>query len=351
MEKSLQSVPDLPGVYRFLAADGSILYVGKAKSLKKRIRSYFTGVRSAKTQALVRQADDVEVTVTDSPFEALLLENTFIKKYQPKYNILLKDDRSYPYLKITTEKFPRLVMAYRNDEDGAQFFGPYPSSTEAQLVCQVLNEAFPIVKSKTCGSRAPCFYYHLGMCLSPYYFAVDPAVYQGMIDQIVDFLSGNQERVLNLLRDRMYRAASLRHFEAAAKLQNQINNLEHLHNRQKVVLNRALNLDVLGYATTEGGACLYMLVIRQGILLDGFGTIIESQDDIFEDVREFIERYYIDKPVPQTLLLPILVQSDIFPFKSFSAVVPRRGLKRHLLHMAETNARVYLDRRISKSPL
>ncbi len=108
MEKLLQSVPDLPGVYRFLAADGSILYVGKAKSLKKRIRSYFTGVRSAKTQALVCQADDIEVTVTDSPFEALLLENTIIKKYQPKYNILLKDDRSYPYLKITTEKFPRL---------------------------------------------------------------------------------------------------------------------------------------------------------------------------------------------------------------------------------------------------
>ena len=342
LEQKLKTLPDLPGVYRFLAADQSVLYVGKATSLKSRVHSYFTGTHSVKTQALVSQISDVEVTVTDNTLEALLLENTLIKKYRPKYNIMLKDDRAYPYLKITKENFPRLVMAYRPEKDGARYFGPYASTTEAQLICQVLNEVYPIVKRASCGKRPPCLYYHLGMCLSPYHFEVEPSAYQEMIDHIVAFLRGDRSAILNLLNNRMNDAANLEHYEAAAKLRDQIAKLKRIQDKQTVILNRASNLDMLGYAANGESACLYLMVVRHGVLIDAFGTLVVSQQNAKEDIREFIERYYIDKQAPQTLLLPVPIESDIFAWKGFTALIPKRGRKWRLMQLATKNAQVHL---------
>lgn len=345
LRQKLTLLPEQPGVYLMKDSQGQILYVGKAKILKNRVKSYFTGSHDGKTGRLVGQITDFEYIMTDSEVEALVLECNLIKKYNPKYNILLRDDKTYPYLMITEESHPRVLVTRQIKKGSGKYYGPYPNSTAAKEAARLLNQLFPFRKCRQIPSK-PCLYYHLEQCLAPCVDDVSPDVYMGMRKEVSTFLKGDQSEILAVLHRKMLTASEALQFERAKEYRDLIEDLKQLGEKQNITLNDFIDRDVLGYAITTDQMCIQIFYLRQGKLLARDNFIFPYYEDPEEAFISFVAQFYIERAVlPKEILLPpieSLVLSSLFPIN-----IPQKGKKRELIQMAMTNAQTTLHDQIT----
>jgi len=371
----LALLPDLPGCYLMKNKNGTIIYVGKAKILKNRVRSYFTGSHDGKTQRLVSEIRDFEYIVTGSNMEALILECNLIKTHSPRYNVLLKDDKTYPYIKITNEPHPRLEVTRRILKDKAKYFGPYPNAYAAQQTKKLLDRMYPLRKCNVMPKEV-CLYYHMGQCLAPCVKEVPQQTYDEMIQEIVSFLNGGHEEIKQELQRKMEEAAEELYFERAKELRDQIRSIDALMEKQKITMNDAKNRDVFGFAVDKGWMCVQILYVRQGKMIERHASVFPFYGEAYGDFLSYVTQYYSDNPaLPQEILLPEMkplkpegqTEEEVEELASegadegeelldaesgaaalqnwlnVKALVPKRGLKRQMTQMAIDNARVALD--------
>lgn len=305
IRNKLALLPAQPGCYLMKNKDGVIIYVGKAKVLKNRVRSYFMGSHDAKTQRLVADICDFEYIVTSSNVEALILELNLIKQHQPRYNVLLKDDKTFPYIKITNETHPRLEVTRKVLKDKGKYFGPYPNAFAAQETKKLLDRMFPLRKCKTLPERV-CLYYHLGQCLAPCEFDVSQAENDKLVQQITKFLNGGHEQIKDELTEKMQNAAEELNFERAKELRDLIHSIDALMEKQKITMADRTDRDVFGYAVDKGWMCVQILYIRQGKLIERKTSTFPYYSDAYDDFISFVTQYYGDNPaLPREIFLPV----------------------------------------------
>lgn len=354
IQHKLALLPDSPGCYLMKNKDGKIIYVGKAKVLKNRVRSYFTGSHNGKTQLLVSEIRDFEYIVTASNMEALILECNLIKEHHPRYNILLKDDKTFPYIKITNEPHPRLEVTRRVLKDKAKYFGPYPNAYAAQQTKKLLDRMYPLRKCNVMPKEV-CLYYHIGQCLAPCVQEVEKETYEKMTQEIVSFLSGGHEEIKKELERKMHEAAEALQFERAKELRDQIINIDAVMEKQKITVTDAKDRDVFGYAVDKGWMCVQILYMRQGKMIERHASVFPFYGDAYGDFMSYVTQYYSDNPaLPQEILLPekpedqeeagaLDAPTALQEWLGVKTLIPQRGLKRQMTKMAEENARVTLD--------
>lgn len=348
IKNKLALLPDQPGCYLMKDKNGTIIYVGKAKILKNRVRSYFTGSHNTKTERLVSEIEDFEYIVTESNIEALLLEINLIKKNDPKYNIMLKDDKTYPFLKITNEKYPRLVITRKVLKDKALYFGPYPDVGAANETKKILDRLFPLRKCKPSQTKEPCLYYHLGQCLCPYYFDVDPKVYTKIVDEVKNFLNGGHEKIESEIHQKMEKAAENMEFEKAAEYRDQIRAIETIMTRQKMTNTDLLDRDVFGYAIDKGWMCVQVFFVRQGKLIERDVSIFPFYNEAEEDFLTYIGQFYQENEhfIPKEVLIPDTIDKpSVEALLDTKVLQPKRGEKKKLVELANKNASVALNER------
>ncbi|MEO2206230.1 excinuclease ABC subunit UvrC [Paenibacillus pabuli] len=300
----LALLPDMPGCYLMKNSEGTIIYVGKAKVLKNRVRSYFIGSHNGKTQRLVSEIRDFEYIVTGSNMEALILECNLIKKHMPRYNVLLKDDKTFPYLKITNEKHPRLEVTRRVLKDKAKYFGPYPNSYAAHQTKKLLDRMYPLRK---CGvmPKEVCLYYHMGQCLAPCVKEVGKEQYDQISQEIGSFLSGGHEEIKKDLQRKMQEAAEDLYFERAKELRDQVIAIDAMMEKQKITMADARDRDVFGFAIDKGWMCVQILYMRQGKMIERHVSTFPFYGEAYSDFISYVTQYYSDNPaLPQEILLP-----------------------------------------------
>ncbi|MDN7227006.1 excinuclease ABC subunit UvrC [Planococcus liqunii] len=340
IQHKLAILPDQPGCYLMKDRQNTIIYVGKAKVLKNRVRSYFTGSHDAKTQRLVGEIVDFEYIVTNSEKEALILELNLIKKHDPKYNIMLKDDKTYPYLKITGERHPKLIITRQVKRDKGKYFGPYPNAYAASETKKLLDRLYPLRKCHTMPDRA-CLYYHMGQCLAPCIKPVEKETYQEMIDGITKFLNGGFREVKEQLVEKMSEASENLEFERAKEYRDQISHIETVMEKQKMAMNDFTNRDVFAYAVDKGWMCVQVFFVRQGKLIERdvslFPLYRDPQDEFMTYLGQFYEQSHHMKP--NEVLVPEGVDADLVrEWLDIRVLVPQRGKKKDLVELAKKNA-------------
>ncbi|GGI96434.1 UvrABC system protein C [Alicyclobacillus cellulosilyticus] len=347
IREKLNLLPAKPGVYLMKDADGRVLYVGKAKVLRNRVRSYFTGSHDRKTQTLVSRIADFEYIVTDTVVEALLLECNLIKQYSPPYNIMLRDDKAYPYIKITREAHPRLEIARRIQDDGAKYFGPYPNATSAAETKKLLERLYPLRKCKRLKKKV-CLYYHIGQCLAPCEFEVPPEQYERITKEIADFLQGGHRQVRQALWEKMEQEAEALRFERAKELRDLIAHIERVMEEQKITLQDRIDRDVFGFAAKRGWLCVQVFHVRQGKLIERSVDVFRHHGEAAEDFMSYVEQFYFTQhDVPQEILLPQGVADEaLAAWLPARCQKPQRGQKRQLVDLACENARIALEERL-----
>jgi len=345
LKEKLSLLPDKPGVYLMKDASGQIIYVGKAKVLKNRVRSYFTGSHNGKTQLMVSLIADFEIIVTDSEVEALLLECNLIKKHNPKYNILLRDDKTYPYITITEELHPRILVTRQITKGKGKYFGPYPNATAAKEAAQLLNRLFPLRKCRQIPNK-PCLYYHLGQCLGPCVEEVPPEAYEQIRKEAATFLKGDQGAILKALEEKMVAAAEKLEFERAKEYRDLIEDLKKVGEKQNITLTDFVDRDVVGYAFTNDQICIQIFYLRQGKLLSRDNFIFPYYEEPEEAFISFLAQFYTEcNALPQEILLPPIDLSLLA--KLFPMSIPQKGQKKDLVQMAMENAQTTLHEQIS----
>lgn len=345
IKNKLALLPDQPGCYLMKDKNGTIIYVGKAKILKNRVRSYFTGSHNTKTERLVSEIVDFEYIVTESNIEALLLEINLIKKNDPKYNIMLKDDKTYPFLKITNEKYPRLMITRKVLKDKAHYFGPYPDVNAANETKKLLDRLFPLRKCKP-SQKTPCLYYHLGQCLCPYAFHVDPQVYKDMVEEIKNFLNGGHTEIQDQIKEKMNQAAADMEFEKAAEYRDQIRAIETVMTKQKMTNTDLVDRDIFGYATDKGWMCVQVFFVRQGKLIERDVSMFPFYNDAEEDFLTYIGQFYQENEhfIPKEVLIPDNIDKvSVEAMLDTKVLQPQRGDKKKLVKLAGKNAQVALN--------
>lgn len=346
LQNKLALLPDQPGCYLMKDDQGVIIYVGKAKVLKNRVRSYFTGAHDVKTQRLVQEIVDFEYIVTSSDVEALLLEINLIKKHDPRFNIRLKDDKTYPFIKITSERHPRLIITRQVKKDKGKYFGPYPNVYAANEVKKILDKLYPLRKCHVLPNKV-CLYYHLGQCLAPCVFDVSEETYKKMSDEIVSFLNGGYKDVKRELNEKMEEAASEMEFEKAAEFRDQINAIETTLEKQKMTMNDFVDRDVFGYAIDKGWMCVQVFFIRQGKLIERDVSQFPFYNDADEDFLTFIGQFYqkASHIPPKEIFLPNDVDDEAVAalLPDTKILVPARGKKKDLVKLAYKNAKIALN--------
>lgn len=342
IQRKCAVLPDEPGCYLMKDKQGTVIYVGKAKVLKNRVRSYFTGTHDGKTQRLVSEIADFEYIVTSSNLEALILELNLIKLHDPKYNIMLKDDKTYPYIKITYEKYPRLVITRKVKKDKAKYFGPYPNAYAATETKKLLDRIYPLRKCQPIPSQV-CLYYHMHQCLAPCVKNIEQSVFDEMIDNISKFLNGCYEEVKAQLVDKMHHAAEKLEFERAKEFRDQIVHIETIMQKQKIITKDMTNRDVFGYATEKGWMCIQVFFVRQGKLIERDVSIFPIYQDPTEEFLTFVGRFY-EQPEhfkPKEVVVPTNIDAtmltDLLQVKVTS---PKRGQKKELVELATKNAQI-----------
>ena len=345
LRHKLNLLPEKPGVYLMKDASGEIIYVGKAKILKNRVRSYFTGSHDGKTQKLISLIHDLETIITESEVEALVLECNLIKKHNPKFNILLRDDKSYPYLTITEESHPRLLVTRQIKKGSGKYFGPYPNATAAKEAATLLNRLFPFRKCRQLPSR-PCLYYHLGQCLGPCFEDIPKEAYLEIRKEVTTFLRGSQTGIIKLLEEKMNQAAQALQFERAREFRDLIEDLKRLGEKQNITLTDFIDRDVLGYAFSTDQMCVQVFYLRQGKLLARNSFTFPYYEEPEEAFVSFIAQYYTANTLwPREILLPTLESSVLG--KLFPIFIPRRGQKLELVQLCMSNAQTTLHEQIS----
>lgn len=345
IKNKLALLPDQPGCYLMKDKNGTIIYVGKAKVLKNRVRSYFTGSHDTKTERLVSEIEDFEYIVTESNIEALLLEINLIHKNDPKYNIMLKDDKSYPFIKITNEDFPRLLITRKVVKDKALYFGPYPDVGAANETKRLLDRLFPLRKCRVLPKEV-CLYYHMGQCLAPCVFDVPKSTYKEMVDEIKRFLNGGHPVIEKELMEKMEAAAENMEFEKAAEYRDQIKAIETVMTRQKMTNADLVDRDVFGYAVDKGWMCVQVFFIRQGKLIERDVSIFPFYNEEEEDFLTFVGQFYLENEhfVPKEVLIPDSIDvASVEAMLATKVLQPVRGEKKKLVKLAGKNATVALQ--------
>ena len=345
IKNKLALLPDQPGCYLMKDKNGTIIYVGKAKVLKNRVRSYFTGSHDTKTERLVSEIVDFEYIVTESNIEALLLEINLIKKNDPKYNIMLKDDKTYPFIKITNEEYPRLLITRKVLKDKAMYFGPYPDVRAANETKKLLDRLFPLRKCKVLPKEV-CLYYHMGQCLAPCVFDVPKNTYQEMVHEIKQFLHGGHSKIQEDLEAQMNQAAMDMEFEKAAEYRDQIRAIETIMTRQKMTQTDLRDRDVFGYAVDKGWMCVQVFFVRQGKLIERDVSIFPFYNEAPDDFLTFIGQFYQENEhlFPQEVLIPNDIDLESVQALAETRVLqPQRGEKKKLVELANKNAAVALN--------
>jgi len=355
LNQRLSSLPTKPGIYLMQDAEGHVIYVGKAINLRNRVRSYFhasTG-QTPKVRRLVEHIADFEFIVTGSELEALILECNLIKRYRPRYNVRLKDDKRYPYIKISLQDdFPRIYTVRRMQNDGARYFGPYTSSKAVRQTMELLRKLFPYLTCKreiTGQDKRPCLYYYIGRCAGPCIGAILREEYRALIEQVILFLEGKQERIVSDLRQKMREAAEALDFERAAARRDQVRALEKVIERQRIVSAAKSDQDVIAVAREDGQACVQTFFVRRGKLMGREYFVLTGTQD--EDARQimtsFVKQFYDEAAyVPSAILLQhsideaIVIEEWLRQKRGAKVTirVPRRGKGRELVQMAEENA-------------
>ncbi|GIN91753.1 UvrABC system protein C [Siminovitchia terrae] len=344
IKHKLEILPDQPGCYLMKDRQGTIIYVGKAKKLKNRVRSYFTGSHDTKTQRLVSEIQDFEYIVTSSNVEALILEMNLIKKHSPKYNVLLKDDKSYPYIKLTNERHPRLIITRKVKKDKAKYFGPYPNAQAAHETKKLLDRLYPLRKCQSLPDRV-CLYYHLGQCHAPCVNEVSQETYKQITDEITRFLNGGYKTIKKELQNKMIEAADQLEFERAKEYRDQISNIETTMEKQTIISSDFINRDVFGYAIDKGWMCVQVFFIRQGKLIERDVSLFPVYGDQEEEFLTFLGQFYLQPQhfKPKEILLPDSVDESMAEqLVQTKILIPKRGQKKDLVQLAEKNAKVSL---------
>ncbi|SFA39057.1 Excinuclease ABC subunit C [Parageobacillus thermantarcticus] len=344
LKEKLAVLPEQPGCYLMKDKNGTVIYVGKAKVLKNRVRSYFTGTHDGKTQRLVNEIADFEYIVTSSNVEALILEMNLIKKYDPKYNVMLKDDKSYPFIKITAEKHPRLIITRKVKKDGGKYFGPYPNVQAANETKKLLDRIYPLRKCSTMPNRV-CLYYHMGQCLAPCVYPVSEQQNKEIVEQIARFLSGGYKEVKKELAEKMRKAAEALEFERAKEYRDQIAHIEATMEKQKMIMNDFVDRDVFGYAYDKGWMCVQVFFIRQGKLIERDVSMFPMYQDPDEELLTFLGQFYTKANhfKPKEVILPVDIDGELAEqLLEVTVVQPKKGKKKELVDLASKNAAIAL---------
>lgn len=348
IKEKLLLVPELPGSYQMKNKDGIIIYVGKAKNLKNRLKSYFTGTVTGKTLMLVNDIVDFEYIVTNSELESLILEITLIKKYDPKYNILLKDDKSYPYIELTDEEYPTLRVVRnlnrKKNKSKSKFFGPYPNVTAARKTVEIINRVYPLRKCNYLGKEV-CLYYHIGECLGYCQKdSIDKSILDNMKSEIVSFLNGNKEIIAKKIEQDMHKASLELNFEKALELKEMLQDINITLTKQTIDLNRSYTFDLFGYYKNNNYLSVQVFFIRDGILFghhfDIFTIVEEKEEEILEYIIKFYEK---GNNLPKEIYVNDGVDYNILnSYLNVKVSVPKKGDIKKLLDLANNNAKTLL---------
>lgn len=360
VEEKLALLPDRPGVYLMKDESGRIIYVGKAVNLKNRVRSYFQSSRnhSPKVKAMVARIYNLEYIITNSEMEALILECNLIKKHRPKYNISLRDDKTYPYIKVTNEAYPRVFSTRKVQKDGARYFGPYTSAGAVHETLRLLKKLFPLRNCRHLDAKRPCLEYHIKRCLAPCTGKVDDDMYADMIKAVCLFLEGRSEDVVRNLRRQMSEAAENLEFETAAKVRDQLAAVEKVIEKQNIVTGSG-DQDALGLARSALGTCVQVFFIRSGKMIGRDHFLMSgSEDEADNDIlAAFMKQYYSQATfIPREILLPLelddqeLLAGWLTELKDGKVMVetPKRGTKKDIVNMAAGNAAIVLEEQAAK---
>lgn len=354
--EKLKTLPTKPGVYQYFDATGKLIYVGKAVNLRNRVRSYFhTSVDSVKTERLVAEIADLEWIITDSELEALLLESNLIKRHKPRFNIRLKDDKRYPYIKVEWQNaYPKVLTVRKMAQDGARYYGPFTNAGHVYATLDTLRRAFPYLtcdREITGQDKRACLYFDIKLCSGPCIGAVTQAEYRANIDRLCHFLEGKTDNFVIDLENKMTAAAEAMQFEAAAQYRDQLRALRHIVERQKIISTTTQDQDVLAFARTNGDACVQIFLIRQGKLIGREYFVLEGAEDenVADIMAEFMTQFYDEAAyIPPEVLLPIEIdvqESDIIAQflkqkrgTQVTLSVPNSGQGAELVKMATDNA-------------
>lgn len=344
-KEKLALVPTKPGSYQMKNKDGVIIYVGKAKNLKNRLKSYFTGTVTGKTKMLVEDIDDFEYIVTSSELESLILEITLIKKYDPKYNIMLTDDKTYPYIELTKEKYPRLrvVRNVKRKKNLNYLYGPYPNVTAARKTVNMLNRLYPLRKCEHL-KKELCLYYHIHECLGYCTKSIDKSVIDEMSKEIVAFLKGDSSFIREKINKEMLKASEAMNYERALELKTMLEDIDITLRRQKIDLNNNYNFDLINYYVDKNYLSIQVFFVRDGLLVGRNKDIISSDLDVLDQVVEYILKFYEKTGVlPKELLVPEEVDGELLSnYLNIKVNSPKKGKLKNLLDLARDNAKEIL---------
>lgn len=345
IKQKLSVLPTESGCYLMKDRQGQVIYVGKAKRLRNRVRSYFTGSHDTKTTRLVSEIVDFEYIVTSTETESLLLELNLIKKYQPRYNILLKDGKTYPFIKITKERHPKLIVTRTVRKGSGKYFGPYPNAYSAYETKKLLDRIYPFRKCDKMPNRL-CLYYHIGQCLGPCVYPVANEEYERMSREISDFLNGEDKTILKHLETRMLEASEEMAFEQAKEYRDLIQHVQNLTNKQKVISTDQTIRDVFGYSVDKGWMCIQVFFVRQGNLIEREATMFPLQQTPEEEFYTFIGQFYQVNQhlLPKEVHVPKGLDTEMIQSVVDTTILtPQRGQKKQLVDLANKNARISLE--------
>lgn len=342
----LSLIPHLPGSYQMKNSDGVIIYVGKAKDLKKRVNSYFNRPQTGKTAKMVSEIADFSYIVASSELEAFLLEFNLIKQYDPKYNILLKDDKSYPYIEYISKPYPKLqVSRYLNirKKDKKMLFGPYPNAYAARKIVSLINRLYPLKKCDTMPKKV-CLYYHIGECLGYCERHVDLEKLKEMETEILSFLRGNADVLKKKILEKINMYSEQLNFEMALELKKELNYISIILDKQKMELHDYVNRDVIGYYFNKGYLSIQILFLRNGRMVGGHTDIFPVVSTLEDELDTYIMNFYSRHEVPKEILCPSEINTEILSeITSSSFVIPIKGKKKKLVDMAQENAKINLE--------
>lgn len=346
LKEKLANIPNLPGSYQMKNKDGVIIYVGKAKNLHRRVNSYFNRTQTGKTARLVSEIADLSYIVTSSEMEAFLLEINLIKQYNPKYNILLKDDKSYPYIEYIEHPYPKLkVSRYLQirKKDHKKLFGPYPNAYAARKIVNLLNRLYPLKKCDG-NPKKVCLYYHIGECLGYCEKKVSIETQQKMSEEILNFLSGNDKILKDKIEEKIAKYSEALNFELALELKKELDYINIVLDKQKITLQDLTNRDVVGTYFQNGYISVQILFLRNGKIVGGHTDIFPVVEDFQSDMEQYLELFYARHEIPKEILVQSETETDILKtYFENKIVVPLKGQKKDLVNMAIQNAKINFE--------
>lgn len=351
MKDKLQTIPHKPGCYLMKDENNNIIYVGKAKDLYNRVRSYFVGSHDAKTTKLVSMIADFEYIITTSEIEAFILEMNLIKKHNPKYNIMLTDDKTYPYICVTDEAYPRIYYTRDTNKKLGKYYGPYPNAKAAKDIVEMLNKLYPFVKCRKIPKKE-CLYYHIGQCLAPCINKIDPTLYENMRTKVHNILKGNAKDEIKNLKVLMEEASLKLDFEKAIEYRDYIRDLEIIGERQKMA-GFSLDTDVFGYYANDKYVSIQVFHLREGKMIERNGFLFDNYDNALEIFETFVVKFYLEQnnPLPQTILLPECDSEMMETSLNHKVIIPKKGKNFELVALVCENAKNKVDELIKKKDI